>query len=380
MGGTIQAQNLYQEVLNQIEANSVTLKAYQKHAEAQQVANYSGSFLDNPEIGANYLFGSPKEKGNRIDFNVSQSFDFPTVYCNKSKIRKMNDEVIDIQYQIDRIAILSEAQDICTEIIYYNILIEIYGKCYANAKSIAEGIAKRFEFGVANIFDYNKSQMSVANAKNDYDMAMVEKRNLLAKLKTLNGGIDIEFDVSSFPAAVLPDDFEKWYIQIEEQNPEIRQISSQLAIDEQSVRLSKSEWLPRFSLGYMLEREEDSHYQGITFGMSLPLWQNRKTVRAAKANADATEALLSEAKTVIYNNLYGIYLKARALQENIETLNARYEQHDSQDLLKKAYDKGEISLIEYLLEVDFYQESRIKILDAEMELQEAVIELNKWRM
>ena len=72
------AQNDIKTILIEIEQNNTTLSAYKNLNEAQKLENNTNIFLENPEVGFNYLWGDPSAIGNRQDFSVSQSFDFPT--------------------------------------------------------------------------------------------------------------------------------------------------------------------------------------------------------------------------------------------------------------------------------------------------------------
>ena len=78
------AQNI-ETVLSEIESNNTTLSAYRNLNEAQKLENKTDIFLENPEVGFNYLWGNPSPMGTRQDFSVSQSFDFPTSYGIKKK-------------------------------------------------------------------------------------------------------------------------------------------------------------------------------------------------------------------------------------------------------------------------------------------------------
>src|SRR5690554_5758435 len=86
LGASIHAQNQVENVLVEIEKNNKTLSALRKNAEAQRLENKTGNYLQNPEVEYNYLWGNPTPVGNRTDFNVTQSFDFPTAYRYRNQI------------------------------------------------------------------------------------------------------------------------------------------------------------------------------------------------------------------------------------------------------------------------------------------------------
>ena len=376
---TLFAQYAYQNVLDTIEVNSTVLAAHQKQMEASKAENKAHTFVENPEIEAGYKFGYGGES-SKIEVGIAQEFDFPTVYSHQSKIRKMSSQIIDSQYEIDRLAVLSEAQAICTELIFCKKKLALYKQNYDNAVKIADAYQKMMEIGEINILDYNKSKMNLANTKNNYDLEVIHHDNLMATLKTMNGGKDIDFQYKDYAIVVLPESFDEWYANVESTNPVFEQMRQQIAIDQQKVKLSKAEWFPKFSVGYGAEiakgNEEGEH--GPSIGLVLPLWHNKGTVKSAKMHAEATEALLTNEKAMTYNYLNSLYAKAMALQNNIGVLASSLKEFDSQDLLFKAFTQGEINLLDYVTETEYYQNAMLELYSAQYEMNSTLIELKSY--
>ncbi len=67
---SIWAQDGFSPILEEIQKNNTTLQAMQKHSEAEKLSSQTGIFLQNPEVGFNYLWGNPNAIGNRTDFSV----------------------------------------------------------------------------------------------------------------------------------------------------------------------------------------------------------------------------------------------------------------------------------------------------------------------
>ena len=374
------AQYAYQNILDTIEVNSTVLSAHYKQMEAGKAENNAHALVENPEIEAGYKFGYGEEESNKLELGISQEFDFPTVYSHQNKIRKMSSQIIDMQYEIDRSSVLAEAQAICTELIFCKMKLNLYKQNYDNAVKIAEAYQKMMEIGETNILDYNKAKMNLANTKNNYDLEVIHHDNLMATLKTMNGGKDIDFQYEDYDVVVLPEDFDEWYASVEQKNPVFEQMRQQLAIDQQKVKLSKAEWFPKFSIGYGAEiargGEEGEH--GPSIGLVLPLWHNKGSVKSAKMHAEATETLLTNEKAVTYNYLSSLFAKAKALQENVSSLASSLEQFDGQALLLKAFESGEINLVDYLNEVEYYQNAMIELYSAEYEMNSTMIELKSF--
>lgn len=372
---TIFAQYAYQNVLDTIEVNSTVLAAHHKQMEADRLENDAYALVENPEIEAGYKFGS---EGNKVEIGIGQTLEFPTVYSNQNKIIKMTDQVIAMQYEIDRMSVLTEAQNICTELIFCKTKIDLFKQNYDNAVKIADAYQKMMELGECNILDYNKAKMNLANAKNSYDLETIHYDNLMANLKTMNGGNDIDFQYEDYALVVLPEDFDEWYSDVEQSNPVFEQMRQQINLDKQNVKLKKSEWIPSITIGYGAEIGHDEREHGPSIGLSLPLWHNKGSVKSAKMKAEATETLLMNEKAVTYNYLSSLFAKAKSLQENISTLATSLQDFDSQALLLKAFEKGEMNLIDYVMEVEYYQNAMLELYSAQYEMNAILIELKSY--
>lgn len=372
---TIFAQYAYQNVLDTIEVNSTVLAAHHKQMEADRLENDAYALVENPEIEAGYKFGS---EGNKVEIGIGQTLEFPTVYSNQNKIIKMTDQVIAMQYEIDRMSVLTEAQNICTELIFCKTKIDLFKQNYDNAVKIADAYQKMMELGECNILDYNKAKMNLANAKNSYDLETIHYDNLMANLKTMNGGKDVDFTYEDYAFVVLPENFDEWYSDVEQSNPVFEQMRQQINLDKQNVKLKKSEWIPSITIGYGAEIGHDEREHGPSIGLSLPLWHNKGSVKSAKMKAEATETLLMNEKAVTYNYLSSLFAKAKSLQENISTLATSLQDFDSQALLLKAFEKGEMNLIDYVMEVEYYQNAMLELYSAQYEMNAILIELKSY--
>lgn len=375
---SLNAQNAYQSVLDQIEANSTVLSAYRSNAEADKAENYAGSLFANPELEFGYLFGISDASKHRIDLKVNQEFDFPTVYSNKSKIRKLNNEVIDLEYEIQKNEIFYQVQKICIDLVFNNICLEYHNHCLENAKAIENAVNRKLEIGEATVLEYRNAKMNYINVRNEYEMHIIERERLIGELKALNGGIDIDFKQDFYDTLSLPEDFESWYNNFENVNPVFAQMNTQNIINQRGVSLAKSEWTPKMNVGYMMEKGTDGGYHGPTIGLSLPFWGNAGTVKAAKAKAASGESMLENKKVMIYNELLNTYLRAESLQRNYLEMKDILEDTDSRDLLREAYDKGEKTLIEYLVEFEYQHDAVLKVFQMQHEYQKALIELNRF--
>lgn len=372
-------QDLYAPILKQIEQNSTMLEALKEQMEAQKLSNKIGITPANPEVEFGYLWGAPVPVGNRKDISVRQTFDFPLVYVQRSRLSDLQNNSVEYQYKSHRMELLLSAKKICIELVYYNALWKLYERQLENAKQIAEAYERMNLTGDANRLEYNKAILNYTNMENEVKRINLERERLLSELTRLNGGNPITLDRSTYDHTfVQPTDFENRYATAEADNPALQYLKSQVEVNSRLIKLSQASSFPKFSIGYMGEFVTGQRYQGLTVGMSIPLWENKNKVKQAKAAAKASERIAEDAKMQYYNRLKNLYAQVSELQENIRRYNSVFEQNDNDKLLFKAYSNGEISLLNYLLEVEYYFVAYDKRLQAERDLELALAELNAY--
>jgi len=237
-----------------------------------------------------------------------------------------------------------------------------------------------FDAGETNILEYNKAQLNLLSVKKKMKELSLEKDALLTELKGLNGGTTIEFNDSTYSPVVLPEYFEQWYLTIEEINPVLKQINQDLEISKKEEQLSKSLSLPKFNAGYMSETLADEQFQGITIGLSIPVWENKNQLKYSKAKVNANESIQKDVKINQYYNLKSLYERTLGLKTITDEYRESISNYKHTELLKKSLDAGEISLIDYILELTFYYDSFNMLLESERDLHKLVSELYKYQL
>ncbi len=369
------AQNNIEAVLSSIEANNTTLKSKRENANAQKLENRADIALPAPEIGFDYLWGRPTESGNRVDFSVTQSFDIPTLIGSKHKLAKGQNSLADLQYQAERMNILLQAKKVCIDIIYYNILLKEMNTRLQHAQAIADAYDKKLKQGDANILEYNKARLNLANTQGELVRVEMERKALLLQLQGFNNGEAISLDEYSYAEKTLPLSFDEYYTQTLQKNPLLQYANKQVETRQREVTASKTAALPTFTIGYMSEKVVGLTYQGITTGISIPLWESSNRIKQAKAQLKVAQSEQADMEQKNRTQWQMLYNRAAALQQTAQQYKAVLETAGNNSLLKKALDAGEISILEYMLEMSLYYESISQALQAEREYQQAMAEL-----
>lgn len=364
------------KVLTSIAENNTTLKALRETANAQKLDNKTGIYLSNPEVEFNYLWGKPGKTGNRTDVNIRQNFDVPTLAGMKNKVADRQNNLVEWQYKADRMNILLEAKLYCIELIFYNALRRELDVRLQHAEIIADGYKSRLDRGDANLLEYNKVQFNLSSVQGEISRIDVARNALALQLKRLNGGIDIALDDFRYDAISLPADFNEWFTHAAQKNPVLEYARQEIEVGKQQVSLNKAMRLPTFSAGYMSEKVVGQQYQGLTLGISIPLWENKKRVRQAKASVAAAKLRETDSRQQFYNQLQLLYSRTAGLKMTAQMYRQSLATVNNTDLLKKALEAGEISLLDYILEIGLYYNAINQSLEAERDYQKAFAELS----
>ena len=329
-----------------------------------------GLLLDDPSVEAAYYWGDPSENGIRWDLRVSQSFEMPSVMVRRARLRDLQENAAEIDYQSLRVATMLETQQICADIIYYWNMAYIYDRRCTAAIKLAQLYRRRFETGECSILEYNRAQMNMADVQNKAARAIMEADHVMADLRQLMGDESYSFTQMEYDSVWSEPIFEVWYDQLEMRNLELRQLDNQLAISQQKEQLSRASWLPKVDVGYAAENVVGSTWRGATVGLKLPLWSQQRAVRAAKLQTAASHDLFSAKRTELSSKLRCLFHRQQALILNLNNLKSAYRQNNSIALLDKALEAGEINLEQYLQQVNYYYDIEIEIWDTAHQLEQ----------
>ena len=363
------------DVLKSIEMNNSQLAAFKKAANATKSANHSEVCLDDLELGYNRLWGKPTTIGNRHDVSVSQPIDLPTLFGTKSRVAKSKDALADNEYLAQRQNILLEAKMGYLDAVYYNALVnELQRRC-DQAKAMLDMQKKQLEAGDINIIEYNNMRLTLSNATTSLTQAKAERDAVLAQLKQLNGGIDINVSDSVYAPISLPENFDEWFNQVCSSAPAVAITRDGITFGQRQLSLARQGWLPKLSVGYMSEKTMGEQYQGVTIGVNLPLWGAGKKVKQAKAEAAAAEAMHKATIENLKSELASDYALTKGLVKAATDIRAALSESDNTANLQKACKAGEMSTLEYLISLTAYYDAVEKMLSSEREAQKAYARL-----
>lgn len=373
------AQDTFAPVLSQIEQNSPTLQTLQKQMEAQKTAYRTGLTPQDLEVQFGYLWGNPSPIGNRKDVSISQEFDFPSVYARRSRLANKQGEAAEWQYRQERMQLLLKAKQTCIQLVYCNALSNLYQQQCDRARQIADAYERMIQQGTTNQLELDKTRLNRMTVEGKLSAVNIEKNKLLTELQAMNGGKSINLPDTTFTLSPLPMSFDDYLAEAEQHSPVLQYMQQQIAIADNNISVVRATTLPKWSIGYMGEFVRDNTFQGVTIGLSIPLWENKNRVRLAQRQAEVATQQNNEALLQFRTNLRSLYERAVQLQNT----DAQYKavlSTNGLNLLNLAFEKGELSLLNYLLEQEYWTDAYDQRLQIQRDLALTLSELNAWKL
>ena len=373
-------QSTVKNVLREIEKNNPGLKAAAAEVEAERLAGKAETILANPEVEFNYLWGA-ENLGGRHDLRVSQAFDIPTLTGMKAGKAERIGELASLKYKNERQAVLLEAKNACIDLIYCNAILSELKTHLTQSNTLVSSYEKRMKAGESTVLDLNKARIHLTAVQGEANRTEVERQTLLSTLRSLNGGKEIDFEALSYDLDdSIPGDFETWFVDASQRSPLLAYVRKQVELEDRQLAIDKASRLPELAVGYMSEIRTQEKFRGVTVGVNIPLWSAGNKIRQSRARLTAAKERRNAAEQEFLFDLRNQYAKAYSMKENSEMMRISLKDTDSREFLLSALSKGEISMIDYLVEIDLYYEALEATLEAERNYRHALASLTAYSL
>jgi len=376
----IKAQTTIDSVLSTIEKNNKTILTNVQYWEAKKLEYQTGLTPYNPKVDYDYLNGSPIGAGNQTGFAVTQSFDFPTAYSKKKQLSNEQIEQADFQIIATRQNVLLEAKLICIELVYRNKFQTELTKRKQSTEKWLNAFKIKLDKGEGNVLDVNKAKLQLIEINATFQENLSTIHQLNQKLTELNGGIVLGFtDTIYSPLPSIPT-FDSLEAEIEANDPVRKYLEQEKVIGQKELALSKAMSLPKFETGYHYQAILGQRFNGIHFGLTIPLWENKNKVKAQQANLAFNDFNLQDHLNEHYYDIKQKYEKQSNLKITLTEYKTLFASINNVELLGKSLSLGQISTIEYFMEMTYYYDALNNYLKTEKEYNKIVAELYKYQL
>ncbi len=379
--GSLSSQNSIDDVLRSVEANNKDLRANAQLIQSQKLESRLDNNLPDPTVTYSHLYGNKEGMGFTGEFIASQSFDFPSLYAQKHKLTKAKSAGLDQQASAFRQQILLQAKEICLDLVLLNQQKRLLEIRLQNAEQLSDLYASRLERGDANVLETNKIDLELLNVRTEARMNETARAAKLQELATLNGGIAIDFTDTAYVLTPEPPVFEELKDEVMEADPQLRSLRENQTIAARQLKVNKAKGLPGFELGYRMNPSSGGdRYNGFLVGIRIPLFSNRNNVKLAKAQRLYADMQLESTSFTVESGLRQLYTQSVSLKKSIDEYQDVLRSQNNIALLNKAIQAGQISMIEYFVDVTTYYQSVQNYLQLQNQYQKIMAQLYKHRL
>jgi cobalt-zinc-cadmium efflux system outer membrane protein len=377
---TISAQHEIDSVLLSISNNNKSIKAYKQLMSAQKAKFKTGLTLSNPTVEYDYMKGTPVTAGNQTDISAIQNFDFPTTYVKKKQLSNLSIAKLTVLEKDYNQEILLDAKMLYLTLIYLNKCKFQLSNRKRNALQVQRAVQLKFDVGVATILDLNKSKINLITTKRH--LQEVQRKILIAnqKLTELNGGQAVVIESYSYPFLEKLGTLEQFMSEAIKGDYHLQVIQQDELISQKQIQVNKALAMPKLEGGYRYQTILGQSFSGFHAGISIPLFENKNKVKAARQRTKYFNLLAESHKNEHHNELESLYDKAISLKKSIEDYQVITSSLNNEKLLNTALEVGQISNIEYFMELRYYYGASDDFLELEKDYHMTVCELMKHRL
>lgn len=330
--------------------------------EASSASLSTEANLPDPEISGEYLV-MPEDVVNRWALELSWDLEWPGVYGSRKNEAKAKLYAAKKAVAMQRAEALAEIKDLLLDYIRSAQKIRLLEELSQNNDSIYRLAEQAARGGEMTILDLNKVKLEYANIRVGMAALKDEQAETVANLAEIYGGNPdplLQQMKCEFPAVVIPDprDIDTFI----KNAPAVQNAQAEVEIAKSAKKVATMEALPSISVGYKHAYEDWMHFNGATFGISVPIFSSHGKQKEAKAaikeaefNAEATTLKIDSEISASLNRLSQIVEQINEIAPIVENL-------DYNSALLKAYKGGVITLIEYISDRNYFTTAAIELV------------------
>jgi len=307
--------------------------------------------------------------GDYTEYQISQSFEFPSVYGARGKWNESKSQQLASAYSTKRQEVLLQAKGILLELAFLQKQKAIETERRTQSKQVYDQIQELFDKEQVGILDLNKAKIAWIQEQFVVQQIESEIQVQLAKLKTLNGGKPSDGISSQIVLSPEIGTIENLWQEKLTADPRLQELKATEDASLQKIKLEKNKVLPNLALGYNYQGVVGNNFSGFYGGVSIPLWSSKNKVKAAEANYEYQQSNTEVITSSLYAQFQEAYNRYELMLEKFNEYQTTMGNLDSEQLLFKAYQLGEFSFMDYYLELQFYRTAKDKMLQMEKELQ-----------
>ena len=353
-----------ESILQQVEQNNKELQAIRRGNEVSELEIRGRNTLEDPSVEYSPFYVKGNDGMASSELVVSQGFDFPTLYVARHRAGKLQEEVLDLQYQASRRDILLEAKNRCLDLVYQNRLLSLLELRQKNAGELLTLFTRKLEAGDATQLEVNKIKMDRMNIRTLAAQNEAARRAALQNIEAMNGGMPVIIESEEYPQTQMIPDFETYCEYISASDLSVLSAEASVDAAAQEIKVNRQNWLPKLEVGYRRNTALNEASNGFLVGISVPLFSGMNKTKTAEARHSAAIANLENARLKSLNEMRSKYYEAVSLAETLREYDLPL-MLGTLEALEKAVINGQFSIMDYYVEADGIYNSLAEYMNME---------------
>ena len=234
----------------------------------------------------------------------------------------------------------------------------------------------RFDNGDASAIELNKIKMERMETAAQVSRVKSELETARLSLQAMNGNFPVDFSIMEYPAEMPVPEFEAFRDSLLADELEIKASEAELQAAEQEIKVNNQNWLPELQVGYRRNTALREASNGFIVGASFPIFSNRHKSRIAKARHTASRLQLDDARIQAESRIRAKYDEMLTLRQTIDAYD-RNLMEETLDMLRRAVEAGQISVIEYYTEADSVYSSLLSLSETENQYHKLLADISR---
>ena len=344
------AQNV-DDVLRTIEQNNKELQAQRQATDAAKLEIRSQNGLEDPSVEYSPFFAKNVDGMASSELVVKQGFDFPSVYAVRHRSGELQQEALERQLQAARQEILLEAKTLCLDLIRLRQEYLLLEQRKKNAEELLTLTEERLKRGHVGVLELNKVKMERMNVQAEVARNKADSRTIEGKLQAMNGDKSLDFTGSDYPKIEPVENYAELYNEIMSGDVTLQASDFAAQAADKEVDVNKQKWLPKLEIAYRRNTSLGEKSNGFLIGGSIPIFSNKRKVKIAKAEAVSAQAQLENVRLQVKADIESRYHEMQQLRETMSVYDVVL-MHKTLQLLYDAVKGGQLSVIDYYVEVE----------------------------
>lgn len=298
-------------------------------------------------------------------FDVSQTFEFPTVYMKNTKVANATIKSNEFKQSVSENELITKVKSTYYQLCYAKSSYELYNQLDSIFSNFSKAAALKYKTGESNLLEQTTAEATSMEIKNKKLMANADVFSLTVQLKTLlnsNDNIDVADKGLSKKEILLSLDSSNGFTK----NPALAYLKQEVEVEQQKKSLETAKLLPDFTIGYFNQSMigyqmvngadqyfgSSNRFSGFKVGVAIPIWFKPQ---AARIQSSKVKAEIAESNYQHYQKtLEGVYNQATQDYQKYKNSLTYYELSALKQAnlilqnAQKSYANGTIGYVEYV--------------------------------